>query len=207
MSLRDDPLLQRFIRPETEVGKLFRDVTVTIVTVSTIFLIIFVISGVWPPFVTVTSGSMEPEMSRGDLILLELTTADSPPGGYGDTGIVPVDRAESAGHTAFGDPGDVIIYRPDGSTSETPIIHRAHFWVDEGEDWYERANPEFLGGAIDCTELANCPAPNAGFVTKGDANQVYDQALAFSTPVEPDWIIAEANFRIPYIGWIRIILL
>lgn len=206
MSLRDDPRLEQFLHPETEVGKLFRDVALTLAAVSLIALLLFALSGVWPPFVSVTSGSMEPEMSRGDLVLVEVTTADAPPGSYGDTGIVTVAAGMETGHTAFNGSGDVIVFRPNGDTTATPIIHRAHLWVDDGEDWYARADPAALGGATNCAELLNCPAPNAGFITKGDANEVYDQALDFSTPVKPEWVIAEAKFRIPYLGWIRIII-
>ena len=58
-----------------------------------------------------------------------------------------------------------------------------------------------------CNELTYCPAPNSGFITKGDnpsTNTEYDQAQAMSRPVKPEWIKGKAMVRIPGLGWIRL---
>ena len=130
----------------------------------------------------------------------------APGAAYEDTGIVTAEIGDDTGYEKFKQSGDVIVYRPDGSDLETPIIHRARFWVGDGENWYDEANPEFLAGADNCAELANCPAPHAGFITKGDANPQYDQVgvSAISEPIRPSWVIGTAEFRIPWLGWVRL---
>jgi len=78
--------------------------------------------------------------------------------------------------------------------------------VDDGENWYDRADPAVLD-ADSCDELRNCPAPHAGFITKGDneaTNDYYDQAKGLSSPVKPEWVRGTAQYRVPYLGWVRL---
>jgi signal peptidase len=79
------------------------------------------------------------------------------------------------------------------------------FWVEAGENWYDRADAIAVGGADSCEELAHCPAPHAGFVTKGDHNANYDQASRLSAPVRPAWIVGTAELRVPYLGHVRLL--
>jgi signal peptidase len=48
-------------------------------------------------------------------------------------------------------------------------------------------------------------APNDGFITQGDNNFLFDQSSGVSpnTPVEDDWILGVAKFRIPFLGYVR----
>lgn len=180
-----------------------REVLSTAALVLLIGGLLFAVSGVWPPMVAIKSGSMEPHMSQGDLVFIvddERLAAD---GSVDGTGVVPHDVATETGHQKFGDDGDVIVFRPDNRTNTDPIIHRAKFYVEEGENWYPRAD-ESLVDADDCEELRNCPAPNEGFITKGDANTYYDQPQEMSGPVDPEWIQGKAMVRIPALGWIRL---
>ncbi len=175
--------------------------------------ILFGVSGVWPPMVAIESPSMEPHINTGDLVFVteehrfsgdNAVTVDG-----SSTGVVPFQVAKEDEYKTFSSYGDVIIYEPDGNEFETPIIHRARFWVDSGENWYDKANKDYLNGAQNCQELANCPAPHAGFITKGDnkvENDRYDQVAGLSEPVKPSWIIGTAKFRIPYLGEIRLLL-
>lgn len=183
-----------------------RDVLTSAGAVVAVGVVLFAVSGIWPPMVAVESPSMDPHMKTGDLVFVMEEGRFPPDAAYDDTGVVTARTGENVGYTKFKQPGDVVVYTPDGSGRETPIIHRARFWVNASENWYEKANPEFLAGADDCEELANCPAPHAGFVTKGDANPQYDQVgvSAISSPVRPEWVIGTAEFRIPYLGWIRL---
>nr|WP_158058965.1 S26 family signal peptidase [Halorussus halophilus] len=171
-------------------------------------LLLFAISGVWPPMVAIESGSMNPHMQKGDLVFIMEEGRLAPAAAHGDTGVVTYQRGQQTGYTKFKEPGDVIVYEPDGKSYATPIIHRARFWVDEGDNWYEMADKEYIGSNVDsCEELANCPAPNSGFITKGDANQYYDQSNRMgpiSDPVEPEWIRGTAEVRIPWLGWVRL---
>lgn len=169
-------------------------------TVALVALLLFGVSGIWPPMVAVESASMEPSMERGDLVFV--TAPDRfGPDGVGD--VVPSDGTTD--HAVLGAPGDVVVYQtPERSRlGRSPIIHRVRFHVERGENWYERANPAYVD-ARNCAELRFCPAPHAGYVTKGDNNARYDQATGLAPPVRRDWILAEARFRVPWLGELRL---
>ncbi|OYT64944.1 hypothetical protein B6V00_05130 [ANME-1 cluster archaeon ex4572_4] len=76
-----------------------------------------------------------------------------------------------------------------GLYSATPIIHRAMFWVEAGEEMPDGR-----------------PAPHAGYITKGDNNPGYDQPLLGVEPVKPEWVIAVPRARLPYLGYPSLIL-
>lgn len=179
------------------------DVAVGIGIVAVIVVVAFLISGVWPPFVAIESGSMEPHIGEGDLVFL--VEGDRFTAAEGVAGTPYVTRAVGAtsGHQSFGEPGHVVVFNPNGGGS-TPIIHRLHLWVDAGENWYDRANEAYLGRYDDCDELPNCPAPHDGFVTKGDDNGAYDQVDGQSSIVRPEWIDGRAVIRLPYLGRLRV---
>ena len=179
-----------------------RETALSVSAVVVIGLLLFTLSGVWPPMVAVESGSMEPHMHKGDLVFITETGRFAPDAAHGDTGIVPRDVARETEYWKFGGHGSVIVY-DDPTDAGPPVIHRAHLWVEEGENWYDRADPEYVS-AGDCEEMRNCPAPHAGFVTKGDANGGYDQVNGISEPVKPGWIVGTARVRIPYLGWVRL---
>lgn len=182
---------------------LFKDIASSIAIVAIIGLVLFSISGVWPPLVAIESGSMEPHMEKGDLVFLtendRLASNDAVA-----AGVVTHEAGEQSGYTKFGDHGDVIIFRPNGQ-QQTPIIHRAHLYVEENENWYDRANSDYMR-ADNCAELSNCPAPHDGFVTKGDnpnTNRHYDQVDRYQI-VKPEWVEGTAEVRVPYLGCIRL---
>ena len=197
-----------------DVGSLIyvRDVLTSVMIVVAIGVLLFAASGVWPPMVAVESGSMEPNMERGDLVFIVDNGRFTPDGAVDDggasTGIVPADLAERNGRTKFNRPGDVVVFRPNGNAGQTPIIHRAMFWVESGENWYDRADRDAIGSADDCEALNHCPAPHAGFITKGDnelTNRNYDQTSRLSAPVRPEWVVGTAELRIPYLGHVRLL--
>ncbi|MFD1513065.1 S26 family signal peptidase [Halomarina rubra] len=199
-----------------------REVAGSVAAVALVGLLLFAVSGVWPPLVAIESESMEPHIQKGDLVFVmeEERFADGAATvAAGDsTGVVTYRTGQETGYSKFSAAGDVVVYRPDGSTTATPIIHRAMLWVEEGEDWYDRADPEAVGRYDACeidddpatdTALPACPAPNAGFITKGDndaTNGQYDQVAGIADrPVAPDWIIGTAEFRIPLLGNVRLL--
>ena len=199
-----------------------REVTSSIAAVALVGALLFAISGVWPPLVAIESESMEPHIQKGDLVFVmeEHRFADGAAtvASGESTGVVTYATGQETGYSQFSEPGDVIVYRPDGSPSATPIIHRARFWVEKGENWYDRADSDYVGQYRECeadddpntdTALPACPAPNAGFITKGDneaTNGVYDQVAGIADrPVAPRWIIGTAEFRIPWLGNIRLL--
>lgn len=164
-------------------------------------LVLFAVSGVWPPMVAIESGSMEPHMTKGDLVFItepgRLSAADA-----ALDGVVTSERGRSANYRTFGGYGDVIIFKPNGGT-DTPIIHRAMFHVERGENWYSKADPAYVT-AESCDGLRYCPAPHAGYITKGDANPTYDQSYGRTAPVKRGWVIGTSKTRIPWLGWIRL---
>ena len=185
---------------------LVREILSTAALVLLIGGLLFAVSGVWPPMVAIKSGSMEPHMSQGDLVFIMDDERLAAEGAVDGTGVVPHEVAEETGHQKFGDRGDVIVFRPDNSTDTDPIIHRAKFYVEEDEDWYDRADQSIVN-ADSCEELRSCPAPNEGFITKGDnqqTNDYYDQSRGMTDPVDPEWIEGKAMVRIPALGWIRL---
>ena len=198
-----------FMDTDEEWVAFVREVLSSVAVVAIVGLLLFAVSGLWPPMVAIESPSMEPHMERGDLVFLMEEHRFPGEAAYDGTGVVPYQAGAAADYSEFGEYGDVIVYRPDGNGRETPIIHRARFWVNDSENLYEKANEEYLGGAGSCEELANCPAPHAGFVTKGDNNGLYDQvdtgAGPISSPVKSDWITGTAEFRIPWLGRIRLL--
>ncbi|MHB9287449.1 S26 family signal peptidase [Halobacteriales archaeon Cl-PHB] len=213
-----DPERRRDARPETPQTRqsdetaddwavILHDVVTSVVAVLLVGAFLFAVSGVWPPLVAIESGSMHPNMQQNDLVFVMEETRFPAEGAVGDTGVVTYRSGGDAGHAKFGKPGDVIVYEPNGNNRTTPIIHRAMFWVEEGENWYQRANPDWVGGKDSCDELRNCPADQAGFITKGDHNVGYDQVVgsgARTGAVKPEWIIGTAEYRIPGLGWIRL---
>jgi signal peptidase len=182
-----------------------REMASSALMVALVGLVLFAASGVWPPMVAVESGSMEPHMERGDLVFVMEEGRLAPDAATGDTGVVTYRVGEEQGFRKSGSYGDVIVYRPDGRERTTPIIHRARFWVNDSENWYEKANEEYLTGDS-CAEVTHCPAPNAGFVTLGDDNELYDQAVGRTRPVRPSWVRGTAELTIPELGHLRLAL-
>ncbi|MCW3135094.1 MAG: signal peptidase I [Methanophagales archaeon] len=148
--------------------------------VAIIVSVAYAATGTWHIGFAVESGSMEPNMHVGDLILVQAPLR---------TNITTYEAGKALNYTSFNNYGDVIIYRPNGFSSATPIIHRAMYWVEDGE--------EMPNGK---------PAPHAGYITKGDNNPCPDQPMLGVEPVKPEWVIAVARVRIPYLGYPSIIL-
>ena len=143
--------------------------------------------------VAVESGSMTPGVERGDLVVV--TAADRTP--WGDLS----SAADADAPTRLGGPGDVVVYAVPGAGGR-PVFHRLAFPVEAGEDWTERADPDLLSG--DCGELSTCPAPYDGYVTRGDANGLYDQSAGIAPVVPEEWIAGKALFAVPNLGWTRV---
>ncbi|MDZ5810039.1 S26 family signal peptidase [Halorubrum sp. AD140] len=156
-------------------------------------LVVAAAAGAWPPLVAVESGSMEPAVERGDLVVVTATER-FPWGGL-------VGHADPDAPRRLGGAGDVVVYSPPGDENR-PILHRIAFPVSEGEDWTDRADPELLDG--DCADVESCPAPHDGYVTYGDANGEYDQSAGIAPVVREEWITAKALFAVPDLGWFRI---
>jgi len=200
----DAGVVTRFRNSEWLPIVLVRETLSSALIVAVVGIVLFAISGIWPPMVAVESGSMEPHMQKGDLVFVTEPGRFAPDAGRGETGVVTHAVGSEEGYSSFGEPGSVIVYRQPGRLGP-PIIHRARLHVEAGENWYDRANPDYLPGDS-CETVPNCPAPNAGFLTKGDNNGMYDQVNAIGAPpVKPSWVSGVARVRIPLLGWIRLV--
>ncbi|MFD1571192.1 S26 family signal peptidase [Halorubrum laminariae] len=180
-----------------------REILSSVAIVLVIGLLLFGISGVWPPMVAVESGSMEPNMEVGDLVFVTEPGRLAPDGADNGIGVVTYDVGERIDYRTFGSYGSVVIYQPPGRTA-SPIIHRAMFHVEADENWYDRADSEYHS-AESCADLRHCPAPHDGYITLGDNNGVYDQARGLSEPVKQEWVTGVARVRIPYLGYVRLV--
>ncbi len=147
-------MIKAFRTSEHWAASLARDLLWVVAVVGCIALALYLICGTWPAVVTVESGSMEPHMNIGDLVVVVQQDRFGP--------VQTWDEAKATGYKKFGDYGDVIIYRPDGQTdfwasigllplsSQHPIIHRAMTWVNAGQPEPSYLNP--YGGEVTPTE-------------------------------------------------------
>lgn len=146
-----------------------------------IMLVSQITLGTTRPAVAVESGSMLPNIGIGDVVLIQA---------FDRTEIISYTQGSISEYKSFDEYGDVILYRKFGDTTYTPIIHRAMYWVDEGE-------PMWNGGPA---------APHGGYITKGDNNRDIDQAASTSRlqPIREEWIIGVARWHIPWVGYISL---
>lgn len=180
-----------------------RDIGLALALVSILTISLVLVTGVWPPMAAVSSGSMSPHIGVGDAVVVTEPHRFAP-GVADENGIVTYRAGADAGYSTLGTYGSVVLFDSPEGPSEA-VVHRAMFRVDKGENWYSRANEEYLNGAESCSELRNCPAPHAGYITKGDANSNYDQAIGMHPPVRPGWVKGVVRVKIPHIGWVRVL--
>jgi len=132
----------------------------------------------WPPVYAIESNSMQHGsgdhlgyLNAGDIILAQKVPTSS---------IVPYVVGAGSGYQTYGEPGDVLLYYPNGETGKTPIIHRAVLFLA----WNPAKlayNATDLGGVL-CSDHssgvswyvtgtpANCTATN---LTTGDTLHIY----------------------------------
>ncbi|WP_254762433.1 S26 family signal peptidase [Natrinema marinum] len=205
----EDGLVRWFLETDDRTVSAVRVVLASLAIVAIVGLLLFLISGQFPVLVAIESGSMTPNMHAGDIVFVVEEGRFAGDGAVEGTGVVTLEQGRENGYRKFGKPGDVIVFRPNGDPTATPVIHRAHFWVEAGENWVQTtADPGSLEGAT-CADIRSCPAPHDGFVTKGDANPAYDQlprSGSETTVVSPDWVTGKAMFKMPQLGMIRLLV-
>jgi len=172
----------RFWHHENFWVSLLRDLVVALLLLAALALALYLYAGVWPPMVSVEGNSMYPHMHDGDLVFLQ---------GLGRTGVVTYEEGKVTGYRTYEDYGDVIIYWPYGDKTVRPIIHRAMYWVDQGEPMWE-------GGPA---------APWGGYITLGDNNngQLDQWGIVYNNPVRPDWILGVSKFSLPWLGKFKLL--
>jgi signal peptidase len=160
---------------------LLNDLLFVAVMIGMLMLISQIGLGISRPAVAVESGSMLPNIGIGDVVIIQNAQR---------TQIITHTDGTLSGYTSFDEYGDVILYRKYGSSTDTPIIHRAMYWVEEGE-------PMWSGGPA---------APHSGYITKGDNNMAIDQKASTSRlqPVKKEWVIGVARWHIPWVGYLSL---
>ncbi len=174
---------------------IIKEIVSTLLIVGLIVGIGIAITGTWPFMVAVQSGSMEPHIHKGDVIILF---------GLNRVKVVTWVEGYKTGYRMFGDYGDVIVYHPNGDNSRTPIIHRVIAYVHKGD----RIPVLIREKGVTILAYTNVTAESDGYITQGDANPIPDQLAPGwkIKPVKREWIVGVAKFRIPYIGWFRLII-
>ena len=94
-----------------ETGKILME---ALLIVGVIVMVYGGLTGTWHIGYAVESGSMVPNMQIGDLIFVQSPHR---------THIITYEEGMQLNYKSFNNYGDVIIYRPDGLSSATPIIH------------------------------------------------------------------------------------
>jgi signal peptidase I len=105
-------------------------------------------SGAWPPLVVVESKSMQHSntesfigtIDTGDMVILKKIN--------NVTEVRTYLESLTNGYQTYGEYGDVVVYKPYGSDSRTPIIHRALFRMEYNSS----------GGGYDIPTLGDIPA-------------------------------------------------
>lgn len=174
------------------VGAITDGLLATTVVAVCMVLLVF-ISGLYPPLAVVSSGSMAPNIQTGDTVYMieETRFSDTTT----DEAIVTYREGVDQGVKSFGSYGTVITFEPDTDFAKS-VMHRPRFTVTEGENWYEKANKEYIT-AESCSELRKCPAPRSGYITKGDNNPHYDQALGMYGPIPSEAITGKVSIHLP----------
>ena len=144
---------------------------------------------------------------------------------------VTVLASEDGSH--YGKSGDVIVYRPGGSTAAIPVIHRALFWVDvhKTADGVRFSVPSLalenvpnLDAIPAVAALTNCLAPTltenfrnalsamdgnaslaSGFVTRGDNNPYADACSTSPGIAHLQWVLGKARGEVPWIGLVNLL--
>ncbi len=152
---------------------LFFEPLVALAVVAVLLVSLYAYTSNWPPVYAVESNSMQHGsgdhlgyLNAGDIVLAEKIPTSQ---------IVPYVVGVGRGFSTYGEPGDVLLYYPNGQTSTTPIIHRAIVYLA----W------DPTGEAYNATELGSLPCSDAGTSTSywvtGAGNNCADTDLAMAT--------------------------
>jgi signal peptidase I len=246
------PWLHKFLTRADKPWPVVRELTFGILGLLLIVSLLFGLTG-QPlkggyPVVVVTSGSMMhcsngigPDVGLGK---------DCHPDSYGRLGtidpgdLVFVKKTHSAddistlaggGGTHYGKGGDVVVYRPHRGTLDqhvTPVIHRALFYLEVGQDGkfsvpalgiYNVDDPEqdprvssLVGGGCNLVSLrgdghtVSWSHDMSGFITRGDNNLGADQCASgigfHYDPVTPAMILGKARGEVPWVGLVNLLV-
>jgi len=119
-----------------------RDAGIALLFVVLVLLAMYAYTGLWPPLVVVESDSMMHGtdnlshigiIDTGDLVLVRDIGAVDDIETYVDGFVF--------GHKTYGEFGDVVVFKRDGSDTQTPIIHRAILYIEFNADGHSYRAP------------------------------------------------------------------
>jgi len=201
-----------------------RDVLITILVAVILIVSLYAYTQNWPPLVVIESGSMRHSkdsqigvIDAGDMVLVKKI--------HSRHDVVTYVEGRKIGYVRYGGYGDVIIYRKNGYTDITPVIHRAIVWVEYNDSSGNFDAPDlglynvsqiiidnyFRDGRALVINLSAVPK-NSGFITMGDNNGMYDQAWMSDGhgrrvgPIMVEWVVGKAVGEIPWFGGIKLYL-
>ena len=133
---------------------IIKDVIIAFIIVIIIIGGIYLYTGNWPPVVVVESDSMQHSdtesyfsvIDTGDLVLVKKIESRND--------VVTYMEGKRTGHETYSEYGDVLIYRKNGYTDTTPVIHRALVWLEYNE----------TSQSFDIPELKNLDYPKDWYV-------------------------------------------
>ena len=141
----------RITRLKREAGSFALDFVGALIVLLIIIGGLYTYTDNWPPLVVVQSGSMQHSDDRsyvgvidtGDLVFVKNT---------GDDGrLITYAEGMNRDYRTYDSFGDVIIYRPNGETDRTAIIHRAVVYIEFNATTYN--NVTKTGGSFDVPSL------------------------------------------------------
>ncbi len=182
----------------TELITLGKEIAITLLIVAIVLISLYGYSGRWPPMVVVESSSMSHSESSqigvidtGDIVVVKTVEPDN---------IVTYVEGRANDYSTYGQYGDVFIFRPMGSHTQTPIIHRPVVYLefngtsfdipslkhlDFGTDWWSPQGRDQWWGLNQTVSIINYGHRNvnvtirlspliryghSGFITMGDNN-------------------------------------
>ncbi|UCG70387.1 MAG: S26 family signal peptidase [Thermoplasmata archaeon] len=142
---------------------LAKDVIIALIIVIIIISSIYIYTGNWPPVVVVESDSMQHSddesflgvIDTGDLVLVKSIESEKD--------VITYMKGKRIDHETYSEYGDVLIYRKNGYSDTTPVIHRALIWLEYNE----------TSNSFDVPELKHHETPDEWEVL-GGANRWYN---------------------------------
>lgn len=121
---------------QKEIVSVLKDAFVALIILGVILSSLYLFTGRWPPMVVVESSSMshgegDPSVSHlgvidtGDIVAVKKASERE--------NIVTYVEGKGTDHRTYGQYGDVIVFRPDGSDEHTPVIHRPVLFLEYNE--------------------------------------------------------------------------
>jgi signal peptidase I len=120
---------------------LYFEPLVALAIIVVLLVSLFAYTSNWPPVYVVESNSMQHGsgdhlgvLNAGDIVLVQKASMSS---------IITLVDGLRTGFSTYGLPGDVIVYQPNGSSSATPIVHRAIIYLQ-----YDASNSTYNASGL-----------------------------------------------------------